>query len=108
MGVILEDLAGNPWIVTATGGALALPLILTTDLVTIDRIEWVSLAAVQDDEVQISDNSPNTAAGSGRVHWDAFATGGDNYIWQRQLRDPPMRGLCVNILTSGTLRIFYA
>ncbi len=108
MGTIALDTAADPWIVSATGGALSLPLIITTDLVNIDRIEWFSPGAAQNDEAKITDSPPGVAAGSGRINWDVEASGADTYMWQRQLRDPPMRGLCVTALTSGTLRIFYA
>jgi len=108
MGVIKLDTTRNPWRVDATGGALALPLVITTDLVTIDRLEWDSSGAAQGDAVEVTDSPPGVAAGSGRRQWAASAQGADTYTWQRQKTVRPAQGLCVTTLTSGSLLIFYA
>lgn len=108
MGVILLSTARNPWRVDATGGALALPLIITTDMVTIDRIEWTSQGAAQDDEVEVTDSPTGVVAGSGRRLWAVFATGADTFQYQRQKTVRPAQGICVTALTSGTLLIYYA
>lgn len=108
MATYLLDTTRNPWILTATGGSASLPLIITTDLVTIDRMEWLSENAAQNDEVQVLDSPPGVAAGSGREVWADFASGADQFTWQRQKTVRPMQGICVATLSSGTLRIFYA
>jgi hypothetical protein len=108
VGVIAKDTTRNPWRIDATGGALALPLIITTDLVTIDRMEWTSLSAGQNDEIEVMDSPPGVAAGSGRRLWAAYATGADAFIWQRQKTVRPAQGICITALTSGSLLIYYA
>lgn len=108
MGVILLSTTRNPWRIDATGGALALPLIITTDMVTIDRMEWTSVGAGQNDEVEVTDSPPGVAAGSGRRLWAMYASGADTFAWQRQKTVRPAQGLCVTALTSGTLLVYYA
>lgn len=108
MGVILLDTTRNPWRVDATGGALALPLIITTDMVTIDRMEWTSENAAQNDEVEVIDSPVSVAAGSGRRLWADYASGADSFQYQRQKTVRPALGICVTALTSGTLLIYYA
>jgi len=108
MGVILLNTDRNPWRVDATGGAATLPLIITTDLVTIDRIEWTSEASSQDDEVEVTDSPPGVAAGSGRRLWAVFASGADTFQYQRQKTVRPAQGICITTLSSGTILIYYA
>src|SRR5574340_1200382 len=107
MGVIKLDTTRNPWRVDATGGALALPLIITTDLVSIDRMEWTSSGASQNDEVEVTDSPVGVSAGSGRRLWAVFAAGADTFQYQRQLTHRPAQGICITALTSGTLLIYY-
>ena len=99
MGVILESTLRNPWRIDATGGALALPLIVTTDLVTIDRMEWTSSGAAANDEVEVLDSPPGVAAGSGRRLWASFASGADTWVYQFQRTVRPAQGICINQLT---------
>ena len=108
MGVILLDTVRNPWRVDTTGGALALPLIITTDMFTVDRMEWYSKAAGQGDTVEVLDNPIGVAAGSGRRIWIQSAQGADMYTWQRQKTARPAQGICIKTLDSGTLLLFYA
>jgi hypothetical protein len=108
VGVILLNTARNPWRVDATGGALALPLIITTDMVTIDRIEWTSVGAAQDAEIEVTDSPPGVAAGSGRRLWAVYAPGADFFQYQRQKTVRPAQGICITTLASGTLLIYYA
>lgn len=107
MPTINLDTTRNPWRVDATGGALALPLLITTDLVTIDRMEWSSPAAGASDEVEVLDNPIGVAAGSGRRLWDQAVVALDAFAFQRQLTHRPAQGITVNKLTSGTLLIYY-
>ena len=108
MGVIALDTVRNPWRVDVSGGALALPLIITTDLITIDRMEWDAAAATQNNAVEVTDSPPGVAAGSGRRLWAASASGADTFIWQRQKTARPAQGLCIKTLDAGTLLIYYA
>jgi hypothetical protein len=107
MGTILLDTTRNPWRVDTTGGSSALPLIITTDLVTIDRMEWTSENAAQDDEVEVTDSPTGVAAGSGRRLWADYASGADAFQYQRQKTVRPAQGICITALTTGTLLIYY-
>jgi hypothetical protein len=102
------DTTRNPWRIDAIGGALALPLLITTDLVTIDRMEWTSEEASANDEVEVLDNPFGIAAGGGRRLWAVYAAGADSFVWQRQKTARPAQGICINALTSGTILIYYA
>ena len=109
MGVILLDTTRNPWRVDATGGALALPLIITTDMCTIDRMEWTSENAAQNDEVEVTD-SPVRCRGR---KWASpvgvsMRAGADSFQYQRQKTVRPAQGICITALTTGTLLIYYA
>lgn len=108
MGVIAKDTTRNPWRIDVSGGALALPLIITTDLVTIDRMEWEAAGAVQNNAIAVYDNPPGVAAGSGRLLWGMSASGADTFTWQRQKTVRPAQGICVVTLDAGTLLIYYA
>jgi len=108
VGVIKLDTARNPWRVDVSGGALALPLVITTDMVTIDRMEWDAAAAVQGNAIEVTDSPPGVAAGSGRRLWAQTAMGADAFTWQRQKTVRPAQGICVITLDAGTLLIYYA
>lgn len=108
MGAIKLDTTRNPWRISASGGALSLPLVITTDMLTVDRMEWTSQTAAQDSEVEVTDSPPGVAAGSGRRLWAVFAQGADTFQYQRQKTVRPAQGVCVTALSDGDLLIYYA
>lgn len=116
MGVIAEDLTRNPWKITATGGALALPLTITTQPMRIAVIRWTSPAASPGDRCIIQDNPPpagSEVGGGGTGNRDFLVMVADKTPYDSGDRrygepHPTCNGMVIATLDSGELLITYA
>lgn len=117
MANVLINTAGNPWLITTTGGVTALPAtvlgVQNTGNIALPflpkRIVWVSKSAAQDDGVVLKDLPGIGGTGTQRVIAEFFATGADYtppQEWKRSEKDAAFVGLQITQFDSGDLYIY--
>lgn len=104
---VTVDQAGNPWVITANSGAVALPVTLWHPPFIPQRIRWVSPTASAGDAVKLTDSSATGDGGHGGVVCHFVANSSNFEVDESRPRGHELYpGLVLTQLDSGVLYLY--